>query len=83
MERNLIAGLFHASASLGIAEAAVRRGHRGRCAERGEPDARARMLIAENAIELGACRATIARGGVADRRAVRRPTRRPTRPTRT
>jgi alkylation response protein AidB-like acyl-CoA dehydrogenase len=30
--------------------------------KRGEPDARARMLVAENVVELGACRATIARG---------------------
>ena len=58
MDRNLVAGLFHASASLG---------HRGgggasappALAKRGEPDARTRMLVAENAIELGACRATL------------------------
>jgi alkylation response protein AidB-like acyl-CoA dehydrogenase len=61
MDRNLSAGLFHASASLGIAEAAVATATAG-IAKRGEPDARARMLIATNAIELGACRATIARG---------------------
>jgi alkylation response protein AidB-like acyl-CoA dehydrogenase len=61
MDRNLSAGLFHASASLGIAESAVATALAG-VAKRGEPDARARMLIAENVIELGACRATIARG---------------------
>jgi L-evernosamine nitrososynthase len=61
MDRNLSAGLFHASASLGIAESASGAATRS-LASRGEPDARARMLIAENLIELGACRATIARG---------------------
>ena len=61
MDRNLSAGLFHASASLGIAEAAVATATAG-LVRRGEPDARARMLIAGNVIELGACRATIARG---------------------
>jgi alkylation response protein AidB-like acyl-CoA dehydrogenase len=61
MERNLTAGLFHASASLGIAETAydaavqalVRRG------DRDEP--RTRMLAAESAIELFACRAALSR----------------------
>jgi alkylation response protein AidB-like acyl-CoA dehydrogenase len=60
MDRNLVAGLFHASASLGIAENAAS----ASCAAvagRGEPDARTRTLVAENAIELGACRATLAR----------------------
>ena len=57
MDRNLVAGLLHASASLGIAENAAS------CAlpSRGEPDARARVLVAENAIELGAARATLSR----------------------
>ncbi|MDA0171925.1 acyl-CoA dehydrogenase family protein [Solirubrobacter taibaiensis] len=58
MERNLVAGLFHASASLGIAESAVS------CSLRSvhlEPDARSRMLLAENAIELGAVRASLSR----------------------
>src|SRR4051794_28387629 len=58
MERNLVAGLFHASASLGIAEIAAEAALRG---VRGEPDARTRMLVAENAIELGAARATLSR----------------------
>jgi alkylation response protein AidB-like acyl-CoA dehydrogenase len=57
MDRNLVAGLFHSSASLGIAEAAVATSH----AAVRVPDARARTLVAENAIELGACRATLAR----------------------
>jgi len=54
MTRNVIAGLFHASASLGIAESA--------CAHpvRGESP-RTRMLLAENAIELAAARAMLAR----------------------
>ena len=85
MERNLSAGLFHA---VGVARASPRRrvGHRARRARaaRGEPRRAARRCsIAENAIELGACRATIAPRGVADRRAARGATRRPTRPTRT
>jgi alkylation response protein AidB-like acyl-CoA dehydrogenase len=58
MERNLVAGLFHASASLGIAEAAEAA---ARSALRSEPDARARTLVAGNAIELGACRAMLSR----------------------
>ena len=72
MERNLVAGLFHASASLGIAESAASAAA-GRSRPRGEPDARARTLLAENAIELGACRATLARAADARRR-VRRAT---------
>jgi alkylation response protein AidB-like acyl-CoA dehydrogenase len=60
MERNLLAGLFHASASLGIAESAASIAIDA-ASHRGEPDARTRMLIAENAIDLGACRATLAR----------------------
>jgi alkylation response protein AidB-like acyl-CoA dehydrogenase len=61
MDRNLSAGLFHASASLGIAEAAVATATAG-LARRGEPDSRARILIAGNVMELAACRATLARG---------------------
>jgi len=60
MERNLLAGLFHAAASLGIAEGAASAATDGASA-RGEPDARTRMLIAENVIDLGACRATLSR----------------------
>jgi alkylation response protein AidB-like acyl-CoA dehydrogenase len=60
MDRNLVAGLFHASASLGIAEAAVEIATAA-LAKRGEPDARTRILLAENAIELGAARATLSR----------------------
>jgi alkylation response protein AidB-like acyl-CoA dehydrogenase len=60
MERNLLAGLFHASASLGVAEGAASVATDG-ASRRGEPDARTRMLIAENVIDLGACRATLSR----------------------
>ena len=68
MERMLTAGLFHASASLGIAEAAASAVATA-LAKRGEPDARSRMLVAENAIELGACRASlVARGDARGRR---------------
>jgi len=56
MERNLTAGLFHAAASLGIAESAATS-----VKVRDGADSRARFLMAGNAIELGACRATLAR----------------------
>jgi len=58
LERNLPSGLFHASASLGIAEAAFARTARP---ERIGEDARARMLVAESAIDLAASRAAISR----------------------
>jgi alkylation response protein AidB-like acyl-CoA dehydrogenase len=68
MERNLGNGLFHAAASLGIAESAASIVTHA-LASRGEPDARARTLIAENAIELAAVRATLARAALlADQR---------------
>jgi alkylation response protein AidB-like acyl-CoA dehydrogenase len=60
MERNLTAGLFHASASLGIAEsadAATRAAVSGRI----NGDARPRTLLAENVIDLAAARAILAR----------------------
>jgi alkylation response protein AidB-like acyl-CoA dehydrogenase len=60
MERNLFNGLFHAAASLGIAESAASAAT-GTLSSRGEPDSRARTLIAENAVELGAARATLSR----------------------
>jgi alkylation response protein AidB-like acyl-CoA dehydrogenase len=56
MESNLSAGLFHASASLGIAEAAQQA-----ALARPAVDARGRMLVAENAIDLSAARAALAR----------------------
>jgi alkylation response protein AidB-like acyl-CoA dehydrogenase len=58
LERNLDSGLFHASASLGIAEAALAAAARP---ERIGADPRARMLVAEAAIDLSASRAAIAR----------------------
>ena len=58
LERNLPSGLFHASASLGIAEAAFARAARP---ERISDDARAPMLVAESAIDLTASRAAISR----------------------
>jgi alkylation response protein AidB-like acyl-CoA dehydrogenase len=56
MERNLDSGLFHAAASLGIAESADE-------ASRARPpvDARGRMLVAENAIDLAAARGVLSR----------------------
>ena len=60
MERNLVAGLFHASASLGIAESAdaiARQGVAGHI----NGDARPRMQVAENAIDLAASRGVISR----------------------
>ena len=58
LDRNITSGLFHASASLGIAEAAF-----GRVAvpDRIRDDARANMLVAEAAIDLAAARGVIAR----------------------
>ena len=60
MERNLVAGLFHAAASLGIAESAdaiARQGLAGRI----NGDARPRMHVAENAIDLAASRGVLSR----------------------
>jgi alkylation response protein AidB-like acyl-CoA dehydrogenase len=60
IERNLVAGLFHAAASLGIAESAdaiARLGIAGRI----NGDARPRMQVAENAIDLSASRGVISR----------------------
>jgi alkylation response protein AidB-like acyl-CoA dehydrogenase len=60
MDRNLVAGLFHAAASLGIAEAAdatARRGLVGRI----NGDARPRMQVADNAVDLAAARGSLSR----------------------
>ena len=60
MERNLVAGLFHAAASLGIAESAdtiARQGLAGRI----NGDARPRIQAAENTIDLAASRGVISR----------------------
>jgi alkylation response protein AidB-like acyl-CoA dehydrogenase len=58
IERNLPSGLFHASASLGIAEAAFTHAANPR---RVGDDGRARMLVAESVIDLASARAVIAR----------------------
>ncbi len=60
MERNLHSGLFHAAASLGIAESAdglARRGLAGRVNGHASP----RMHVAHNAIDLAAARAVLSR----------------------
>jgi L-evernosamine nitrososynthase len=60
MERNLHSGLFHAAASLGIAESAdaiARRGIAGRI----NGDARPRMQIAENTVDLAVSRGVLSR----------------------
>jgi L-evernosamine nitrososynthase len=58
LDRNMTSGLFHASASLGIAEAAFAR---VAIADRVRDDARANMLVAESAIDLAAARGVLAR----------------------
>jgi alkylation response protein AidB-like acyl-CoA dehydrogenase len=60
MERNLVAGLFHASASLGIAEQADRIARRG-IAGRINGDARPRTQVADNVVDLAAARGVLAR----------------------
>jgi alkylation response protein AidB-like acyl-CoA dehydrogenase len=62
IERNLANGLFHASASLGIAEAAHESAlGRLRVRNAAEPGAAEQMLSAENTIALSAMRATFGR----------------------
>ncbi len=58
LDRNITSGLFHASASLGIAEAAFAR---VASPERVRDDARATMLVAESAIDFAAARGILAR----------------------
>ena len=60
MARNLTAGVFHAAAALGIAEAAASETSE-RLARRDGLDPRTEILAAENAIELSAARAILAR----------------------
>jgi alkylation response protein AidB-like acyl-CoA dehydrogenase len=60
MERNLVAGLFHAAASLGIAESADQVARRG-IAGRINGDARPRMQVADNAVDLAAARGVLSR----------------------
>jgi alkylation response protein AidB-like acyl-CoA dehydrogenase len=60
LERNLVAGLFHAAASLGIAESAdqvARRGIGGRI----NGAARPRMQVADSAVDLAASRGVLSR----------------------
>ena len=72
MERNLVAGLFHAAASLGIAESADAIARRGiaesadQVARRGiagriNGDARPRTQVADNAVDLAAARGVLSR----------------------
>jgi alkylation response protein AidB-like acyl-CoA dehydrogenase len=61
MERNLTAGLFHASASLGIAEMAHQTATRTAAARGGAHDTRTRIVAAEASIDLSACRAALSR----------------------
>jgi alkylation response protein AidB-like acyl-CoA dehydrogenase len=63
MERNLVAGLFHAAASLGIAESADQVARRG-LAGRINDDARPRMQVADNAIDLAAARGVLSRAAM-------------------
>ena len=60
MQRNLVAGPFHAAASLGIAESADHIA-RQTIAARNNGDALARMQIADNTIDLAAARAVLSR----------------------
>jgi alkylation response protein AidB-like acyl-CoA dehydrogenase len=60
MERNLVAGLFHAAASLGIAESADQVARQG-IAGRINGDARPRIQVADNAIDLAAARGVLSR----------------------
>ena len=61
MERNLIAGLFHASVTLGIAESAHALVVRTLGDRSANTNGRQGVLVAENAIELSACRAVLDR----------------------
>jgi alkylation response protein AidB-like acyl-CoA dehydrogenase len=73
MERNLVAGLFHASASLGIAESADRIA-RDAIAPRINGDGRPRMLVADNALDLTASRGVLSRAAaLIDEHRARRP----------
>ena len=64
MERNLNAGAFHAAASAGIAESAGRYALDGMARRAGAGHgARARMQVAENAVDLTTIRALLAQSG--------------------
>ncbi len=60
MERNLVAGLFHAAASLGIAESADTAARRS-LAGRINGDARPRAQVADNVVDLAAARGVLSR----------------------
>jgi alkylation response protein AidB-like acyl-CoA dehydrogenase len=60
MDRNLNAGLLHAAAALGVAEAADGLARRG-LGRRDELDPRTLILAAENVVDLAACRAVLSR----------------------
>jgi alkylation response protein AidB-like acyl-CoA dehydrogenase len=60
MERNLVAGLFHASASLGIAESADQIARRA-IVGRSNGGARPRMQVADTAVDLAAARGVLSR----------------------
>jgi alkylation response protein AidB-like acyl-CoA dehydrogenase len=69
MERNLAAGLFHAAAALGIAESAAELATARLAGRNGGLDARSRVLVAENAVDLSAARAVFGRAaGLVDDR---------------
>jgi alkylation response protein AidB-like acyl-CoA dehydrogenase len=61
LERNLSAGLFHAAAAVGIAEGADASAV-SQFAGRTDLDPHTRMLVAENVVDLSACRAVFSRG---------------------
>ncbi len=63
IERNLVSGLFHAAAALGIAESADQLARQG-IAGRINGDARPRMQVAENAIDLAASRGVLSRAAI-------------------
>jgi L-evernosamine nitrososynthase len=61
MERNLSAGLFHAAASLGVAEAAHRHALDAVKPNGHAPSVSTQGLVAESVIDLAACRAALGR----------------------
>ena len=74
MDRNLSAGLFHAAAALGVAEAADAEAM-GSVGGRDDIDSRAQMLAAENVVDLSASRAVLSRAaGLVDDQQLSRPT---------
>ena len=61
VERNLTAGLFHAAATLGIAESAHALAVRKLAERNGNAGGRNGVLVAESTVELSACRASLGR----------------------